>query len=269
MRHMNKFGSALRRAGNLVLDTVLPPRCPVTGALVDEPGMLSPECWQGIVFITENCCSHCGRPFEIAENTGAVCGPCLDDPPRFDVARCAVEYNDASRNLILAFKYADQTYAIKTFTPWLLQCGKPILTDADMLVPVPLHRRRLWQRRFNQAALLASAVGRKSGVAARTDLLMRGRFTRPQGGLKRKERRKNVRGAFQLRPGMKDAVRGKTVVLVDDVYTTGATLNECTRALQKAGAAEVRCLCIARVTNAALNRAGLPDAVVRLEGLAA
>lgn len=249
----------MRRAGNFVLDTVLPPRCPVTGVMVDAPGMLSPESWQGIEFITENCCAHCGRPFEVAEEKGAVCGPCLDEPPVFQSARCAVEYNDASRHLILAFKYADQTYAIKTFTPWLVQCGAPVLDGADMLVPVPLHRRRLWQRRFNQSALLAAAVGRRAGIAVRADLLARIRFTRPQGGLKRKERRKNVRGAFVLRDGLADDVAGKTVVIVDDVYTTGATLNECARALLKAGAAQVRCLCIARVTNAALNKAGLPQ----------
>ena len=200
-----------------------------------------------IDFISKNCCQRCGRPFEVDTQTQLVCGECLASPPVFDKARAAVLYNDASRPLILSFKHADQTYALKTFLPWLKQSGEELIEQADLLIPVPLHRKRLWRRRYNQSALLADALARDAGVQCRSDLLVRSRYTQSQGGLKRKERLKNVRGAFAVREGMTACVKDKTVLLVDDVFTTGATLGECTKTLKRAGAKRVFCLCIARV----------------------
>lgn len=157
-------------------------------------------------------------------------------------------YNEVSRNLILAFKHADRTDAAPVWGEWLSRAGAEILSEADALVPVPLHRRRLISRRYNQAALIATALGRVSGIPVWVDALVRKRATPSQGRMNRRQREDNVRGAFAVRDGYRDRVSGSRVVLVDDVLTTGATLAACTRALEKAAAANVDALTLARVT---------------------
>jgi ComF family protein len=237
---------AIRWTGRLI-DALLPPRCLACGAEVDGPGGVCPSCWAGLRFIGPPCCSRCGLPFEFATPGETACGACLAAPPRFERARSVLVYDDASRPLILGFKHADRTHGAPAFGRWLARAGAEVLAGADLLAPVPLHRRRLFRRRYNQSALLARALADVCGVPADVALLERTRPTPTQGGLSREGRQRNVAGAFHLRGGREEAVRNKRIVLIDDVLTTGATLGECARALLAAGAARVDALTLARV----------------------
>lgn len=233
------------RAAGAALDALLPPRCLSCGRAVDRQGGLCGACWSALTFIAPPACACCGLPFEYAVEGENLCGACMAAPPPFARARAVLVYDDASRPLILGFKHGDRTHAAPPFGGWLARAGAELLADADLLAPVPLHRWRLFMRRYNQAALLARETGRAAGVVAVPDLLVRRRRTRSQGGLDRQGRHRNVAGAFALRrPG---AVEGKRVVLVDDVLTTGATLGECARVLLRAGARRVDVLTLARV----------------------
>ena len=230
------------------IDLLLPPRCLATGEIVDAPGMVSPEVWPQLQFIESPFCKTCGMPFPFDIANDALCAACMDREPVFDASRSAVIYNEASRSMILAFKYGDRLHAVKTFVPWMMRAGQALIDEADIIIPVPLHNRRLRERRFNQSALLAQEIARKSGKAYIPDLLQRTRHTIPQQGLNYKERGKNVHGAFEVNPDYLGTIEGKTILLIDDVYTSGATLNECARVMKKAKAAAVNVLTIARVT---------------------
>lgn len=238
----------LRRGLLAALDLLLPPRCLGSGKIVDTPGMLDAAFWRELAFISAPACTCCGMPFGFDVAEGSLCAACIDTPPDFDMARAAVVYNDASRQLILDFKYGDKTHAARTFLPWLRQAGAPLLAQSDIILPVPLHTRRLWQRRFNQSALLAQALGRACQIPCLPDGMIRKRHTVPQKGLSRHERHSNVRGAFGVHPRHAERIKDKRVLLIDDVFTSGATLNECARALKRAGAAQVFVLTLARVT---------------------
>lgn len=238
--------SALLQLCKAAIDLLLPPRCLATGEIVDAPGMVSPSVWPQLQFIEAPFCATCGLPFSFEIANDALCAACIEREPVFDQSRSAVLYNEASRKMILAFKYGDQLHAIKTFAPWMTRAGKDLIEAADIITPVPLHPKRLRARRFNQSALLAQEIAKTSGKTYQPDALLRTRYTTPQQGLSRKERDKNVHGAFAARH--KEVLSGKTVLLVDDVYTSGATLNECARVLKAAGANIVTVLTIARVT---------------------
>ncbi|MBF0094707.1 MAG: ComF family protein [Alphaproteobacteria bacterium] len=235
----------VRGAGRRVLDLLLPPQCLGCGALVDEPGALCAACWEAIQFIGPPLCAVCGLPFELDPGPGAVCGACAGSPPPYRRARAVMRYDDASRDLILRFKHADRTDAAPAFGRWLARAGAGLLAETDVIAPVPLHRWRLFHRRYNQAGLLAVQLGKVSGVEASPALLSRRRHTPPQGGPESPGRESNVRGAFAVsRPA---SVHGRSVLLVDDVMTTGATLAECARELLRSGAREVNALVLARV----------------------
>jgi len=238
----------LRRAALAAVDTLLPPRCLGSGKVVDRPGMLDAGFWAELAFISSPACACCGLPFSFSAEDGSLCAACIDTPPDFDMARAAVVYNDASRQLVLDFKYGDKMHAVKTFAPWLSRAAAPMIGETDIVMPVPLHRKRLWQRRFNQSALLADTLARAAALPCLPDGMMRKRFTQPQKGLSRTERHTNVRGAFAVTPRHQAALAGKRVMIVDDVFTSGATLNECARVLKRAGAAKVFVVTLARVT---------------------
>jgi ComF family protein len=233
--------------GAFLLDALLPPRCFGCGAEIGRGGALCAACWSRVPFIAAPLCACCGVPFELPAEPGARCGACLSQPPEFARARAVFVYDQASRSLVLDFKHGDRTEAAAAFGAWLARAGAELLADADLLVPVPLHRWRLFRRRYNQAALLALAVARASGVPSVPDLLVRRRQTAPQGHLSRAGRLRNVAHAFQVRPGRTNLLAGRRIVLVDDVLTTGATATECAAALRRAGAAEVAVLTLARV----------------------
>lgn len=243
------------RFAGAALDLLLPPRCLACGSIVDRQGTLCAACWRGIAFIGPPMCACCGLPFEIAAGPGALCGACVATPPVWRRARAALVYDDGSRPLVLGFKHGDRTHAAIPFARWMAHAGAELLAGADLVVPVPLHPWRLFLRRYNQSALLARAVARQSGVALLVDAVVRRRRTPSQGGLNRRQRALNVRGAFRVRRGAAARVRGQRIVLVDDVLTTGATVTACARALLSAGAASVDVLALARVVRGGWNRA--------------
>ena len=243
------LGYARRGAGGL-LDVLLPPRCLACRGAVDRQGLLCAACWRQISFITPPHCAVCGLPFGHDVGAEAICGQCLARPPRFDRARAAAVYDDGSRPLLLGFKLADRTEMAAALGGWLARAGAELLADADLIVPVPLHRWRLWRRRFNQSALLALKLGRESGIEVVPDLLMRKRATPTQRGLSAGERRRNVAGAFALRPVHTQRAQGARVLLIDDVLTTGATVEEAARVLRRAGVVRIDVLTLARVVRA-------------------
>lgn len=237
-----------------LLEWLLPARCPLTGDPVERQGMIAPSAWAALRFVAAPQCVSCGIPLILAGDTGDdaaeslnfKCTDCLSDPPPFAAARSALVYDDASRKLILGFKHADQTYAVKTFVPWLSRAGAEFWPHDPLIIPVPLHRWRLLRRRYNQAALLAHGLARGSKQVCIPDLLLRTRATPTQGHMKAGERAKNVSKAFAVNPRHAVKLQGRHVVLIDDVLTTGATVRACADALLKAGAASVNVLTIAR-----------------------
>ncbi|MFA5040263.1 MAG: ComF family protein [Bdellovibrionales bacterium] len=229
------------------LDLLLPPLCLICDDPVSDTTTLCPACWKKIQFIGTPFCACCGTPFDFPVSEGTLCGACLTEAPHFEAARAAMLYDDASRALILGFKHADRTYAAKALAPSMVRAGGDFLERADALLPVPLHRWRLFHRRYNQSALLAQQVGLLTGKPVLHDTLRRTRTTVSQGHLKRKERQENVKGAFAVAAKHTHNVKGKTLVLIDDVLTTGSTVNECARVLLGAGAKQVYVLTLARV----------------------
>jgi ComF family protein len=196
-------------------------------------------------------CARCAAPFAEDPGRGAFCGACLARPPRYRRARAALIYDTRSRRLLLPFKHGDRTDIARACGRWMARAGAELLAEADLVAPVPLHWRRLFTRRYNQAQLLARVAVREAAVGTRPrlapDLLRRRRWTGSQSGLRAQERRGNVRQAFDIHPRWVAEVAGKTVLLVDDVLTTGATVEACTRVLQRGGARHVDVLTLARV----------------------
>jgi ComF family protein len=238
----------LRRVRDRLLDLLLPPRCLACGRTVAASGTLCAECWRGITFLGAPCCAQCGYPFDFDVGADGLCGACLAAPPLFDRARAAMRYDDASRALVLALKHGDRLHLAPPLARWMRHAGAALLAEADLQVPVPLHWTRLFARRYNQAAVLAQAIAKAGGPPVLADCLIRRRRTPSQANKNASARRRNVAGAFAVRDA--DTVRGKRVVVIDDVLTTGATVEECARALKRAGAVRIDVLTLARVVRA-------------------
>ncbi|MGZ8284464.1 MAG: ComF family protein [Allosphingosinicella sp.] len=237
-----------------VLDFALPPRCPGCGAIASEPNRFCLDCWRSLTFLGEPCCTCCGLPFAYPVGGEALCGRCLAEPPPFDRLRAAVAYGEVSRQVALKLKYSGRLGLADTLAHFMLRhvraADKSAGEGEALLVPVPLHRWRIWKRGYNQAALIASALSRRTGLPAGLDLLSRTRATPPLRGLGRRERALAVRGAFKVPSQARNRLAGRPVLLVDDVYTSGATAAACARALKRSGAASVDVLCWARVVPA-------------------
>lgn len=239
----------LRRACHAALEMLLPPSCPVCMAATDSAHGLCADCFGRTGFVTEPCCAVCGIPFVSAEQGGAarICHPCTLSRPQFGQARAALRYDAQARRLILPFKHADRTDLARTLAPMMARAGAALLRRADVLVPVPLHRARLRRRRYNQAALLARAVGGLAEKPVLVDALVRTRHTEALGRLGAAAREAEVAGAVEVRPGREAWIAGKRILLVDDVMTSGATASVCAEALLDAEAASVDVLAAARV----------------------
>jgi ComF family protein len=237
------------RIGTAVLDLLLPPGCILCSGPVDAPGLLCGPCFADLAMLGEPSCRCCGAPFELAWHAveGGLCQRCLDTPPPFERARAALRYDDASRRLVLPFKHGDRTEFAVVLARLMAGAGRELLRDSNVIIPVPLHRRRLFFRRYNQAALLARALGRISGRPVSLDALARVAMTGSLDGRSAAERREEVAGAFAVRPRRAAALRGRRVLLIDDVMTSGATAAACADCLLEAGAAAVDVLVAALV----------------------
>lgn len=233
---------------SIPLDWVLPSRCPLCGVVVGEDHHFCISCWQKLEFISEPWCGSCGAPFAFEHVANAVCGKCLKSPPIHDGVRAAVVYDDNSGRIAMGLKYSARlgfaTLIAKHLEKYLEESG-----DNPVLVPVPLHRKRLWERGFNQSVLIANALSTRTGIVQMNDILVRKNATPPLRSMTAKERQKLVNRAISLGAGFENQVRERTIFLIDDVYTTGATTNRCAKVLKSAGANKVVVLCWARVVS--------------------
>lgn len=239
--------SGLRAGLDLVVGVVYPPSCIACHAAVGEAQALCAGCWSGIGFIERPYCERLGTPFAVDLGAGLLSPAAIAEPPVFERARAVCRFEGTARELVHKLKYGDRLEIALTLGRMMTQAGRELLAEADIIVPVPLHRTRLWTRRYNQAAALGCVIARLSGVALEMTALGRARRTRPQIGLTRAQRADNLQGAFKVAPGDRPRVEGRRILLIDDVLTTGATVNAVARALLRAGATRVDVLTFARV----------------------
>lgn len=243
-----------------VVDLLFPPRCPLCGAGTAAQTGLCADCWSDLAIPGQPACKLCQRPFGDGGIEQGVCAPCMAHPPRHAGIAAGTLYNDASRRLVLAFKYG-RRIALAPMLARLIAAQLPHDGEEWTLVPVPLHRWRLWQRGYNQSALLAREIGRIREMPVVIDGLVRKRATPTLAGLGQTARISAVQGAIAVNPRRSSLLAGRNVVLVDDVLTSGATSGACVAALRKAGVKAVRIACFARVLDEALDRlpASLPE----------
>jgi ComF family protein len=230
-----------------IVDLIVPPKCLVCHKPVTQGACLCVACWSGLQFIEQPVCDVMGTPFAYDQGPGALSAVALADPPLWDKARAAVVFDDQSKTLVHALKYKDHHEAALLMVRLMARAGRDVVAEADLIVPVPLHPSRLWKRRFNQAALLAQPLSMAAGKPYATDILLRKVATRQQVGLNQTARNKNVRKAFAVPPEHLALVKGRRILLVDDVRTTGATAASCAEVLKAAGAAQVFVLSFALV----------------------
>jgi len=228
-----------------LVDIVLPPPSLITPVI--GPSKWQHANWQNITFLDDPCCSSCGYPFEYDMGAIINCARCMIAPPAFDRARSAMKYDAQSSGIILAFKHGGKTVHLRRFARQMVRAGRPFWDAADILVPVPLHINRLRRRKFNQASLLASAIAKETDIPCTPEILTRHKDTLSQGTQSGNGRLRNVQGAFTVPAEYKSLAQGKNIVLVDDVYTTGATLESCARTLRRAGADQIFALTLSRV----------------------
>ena len=241
------MAATLREGVAPIVDLIYPPRCPLCGAAIGAQTGLCSQCWSELRIPGEPACATCQRPFESAEvSNGAICGPCLASPPRHDGIAAGTLYGEGSRKLVLAFKHG-RRIALAPMLARLIAARLPALDGDWLIVPVPLHRWRLWSRGFNQAALLAAELAKLCRARLLVDGLVRTKRTPMLGGLGRKARARALSGALAVNPARAPSLRGAQIILVDDVLTSGATSEACVRALKRAGAAKVVIACFARV----------------------
>jgi ComF family protein len=239
---------AWMNTARLALDIALPTLCVACREPVHGDGVCA-TCWVRLSFIAPPFCPRLGIPFIYDPGPGMLSMEAIADPPAYARARAAVRYDDVARTLVHALKYQDRTDLAPAMGRWMARAGRELLQEADVLVPVPLHWKRGWSRRYNQSGALARVIGRQTGVKLSSEALRRVRPTQQQIGLSRKERASNVQGAFKVAADRQSLIHGRRVVLIDDVLTSGATADACARALLRAKAASVDVLVFARVVD--------------------
>ncbi len=234
-----------RAALRQVVDFALPPRCAGCGCITERQGAFCPDCWARLDLLGPPCCARCALPFDHDEGGELTCAGCMAEPPPFDRLRAAVAYGELARDVALKLKYGRRPGVAETMAG--LMERHLAAFDAPLLVPVPLHRWRIWRRGYNQSALIAGALARRRGLGFARDLLRRTKATPPLKHMGPAERRRVVRGAFGVNPRHAGEIAGRNILLIDDVFTSGATVGACARVLKRAGAAEIGVLCWARV----------------------
>jgi ComF family protein len=239
---------AWTHAARLALDVALPTLCVACREPVNGDGVCA-ECWAKLSFIAAPLYPRLGIPFVYDPGPDLLSMEAIANPPAYRRARAAVRYDEVARTLVHGLKYQDRTDLAPAMGRWMARAGRELLSEADMLIPVPLHWRRGWSRRYNQSGALARAIGRQSGVKVKSELLRRVRATEQQVGLSRSQRASNVQGAFKVSTDRQSEVQGRRVVLIDDVLTSGATVDACARALLRAKADQVDVLVFARVVD--------------------
>ncbi len=228
-----------------IVDIVYPPVCLGCGALTGRHGAVCASCWRDIRFIERPYCEVLGLPFSYDPGPGMLCAQAIAHPPVFDRLRAAAIFDGAARNMVHGLKYRDRGDLAPIMAGWMERAGRDCLDRCDAILPVPLHRTRFVLRKFNQSAELARHLAKRTGKPYLPATLVRTKRTKRQVGLTARAREDNVRAAFAVAAGHEADVLGKRIVLIDDVYTTGATVSAATRALKKAGAAEVHVLTFA------------------------
>ncbi|HET7849580.1 MAG TPA: ComF family protein [Pseudolabrys sp.] len=247
LARFDRVRGGLRGALRIVLDVALPPLCPSCREPLGDGTGLCAACWSKLSLIEPPYCARLGIPFVYDPGPGLLSMEAIANPPAYDRARAAVRYDETARTLVHRFKYHDRVELAPLMGRWMARAGRELLDGADALLPVPLHWRRQWARRFNQSAALANAISALSGVPVAHTALKRVRATHQQVGLSKADRAGNVQGAFRVPDEAKAEVAGRRLVLVDDVLTSGATVDTCARALLRAGASHVDVLVFARV----------------------
>ena len=237
-----------RRLVHALIDLVYPPSCLMCAAALSEEGGFCARCWAAVPFIEKPFCQRLGTPFPFDHGGDLISPQAMAHPPVFAKARAVARYDGPARALVHGLKYSDRHDLVRPMARWMVRAGSELLAETDVLVPVPLHWTRLWRRRFNQAALLTQGIAAITGHAVALHALRRVRRTKPQFGLSRHERAENVQGAFRVDPAA--PLAGQRVLLVDDVFTTGATANAASRRLMRAGAESVSLLAFACVASA-------------------
>jgi ComF family protein len=240
------LSSPVRSLGKMLLDFALPPRCAGCGEVIEEVGVFCPSCWGQIEWLGNAGCQRCGLP--LAGTEIDHCGRCLADPPKLDRMRAAVAYDELPRSIVLRLKYGRKVALARTMARYMATL-KGDWDSSALIVPVPLHRWRLWGRGFNQSALVARELAQGWGLQADSRMLRRLKRTRPLKGLNHAQRRKAVAGAFTASEAVR--IKGRTIVLIDDVLTSGSTAEACARALRRAGAGRIELICWARVVRPA------------------
>lgn len=249
---ISEFGQKVRAFSDLISDVIVPNTCLICDVFVDQQGGCCASCWSKLAFVHPPLCPVMGTPFSVDMGKNFLSAEAIANPPPFQRLRTVLIYDDFARKLVSLIKYSDRTDLAPWIARWMQVAGKELLSEADMILPVPLHHARLRNRRFNQSAELARHIGNLSGVAYEPEILIRRKATRQQVGLTENERERNVSGAFSVPERFKPQLSGKSVILLDDVYTTGATAKAACRALKRGGASNIDVLVFAKVESGAL-----------------
>ena len=251
LRQKTQLGGIIKNLSGLILDRLLPPRCLSCGEGIQDVGRICMDCWKELNFLSRPLCDCCGYPFNFTEQISqefspGLCAACQRKHPPFRHARAALRYDDGCRRMIISYKHGDRTDYETFFTRMLMQASQNMEISGAVIAPVPLHEKRLKKRRYNQAALIAKNFSEKKSLDYIPDLLIRRKYTPPQSG-NYGSRKRNVAGAFRVTDKYSAMIRRRPVLLIDDVYTTGATVRACAAILRRAGSGPVDIITIARV----------------------